>query len=75
MPLSDAQVTANRLLKEMAKLYEVIWLDDIICRQDKCFTVLENTPIYTNGGHLSRVGAVLIGQKLGLYQRITDNEN
>ena len=71
--LSDAQLSARRMLREIERQHKVIWLDEPICRQDECFTVLEGTPIYTNGGHLSRQGSALVGKKLNLYQLLTDN--
>lgn len=68
--ISEAQVSANKLLLEIAKDYNVIWLDEVLCNGDKCFTVLEQTPIFTSGGHLSRQGSALIGKKLDLYKRL-----
>ncbi|MBL4671528.1 MAG: acyltransferase, partial [Arenicella sp.] len=71
---SDAQVSARKMLKEIARRHKVIWLDELICRQDKCFTVIEGIPIYTNDGHLSRQGAALFGKKLDLYKLLTENQ-
>jgi peptidoglycan/LPS O-acetylase OafA/YrhL len=71
---SDAQASARKLLIEISRHHKVIWLDELICQQDECFTVLEETPIYTNGGHLSRQGAALIGKKLDLYRLVTETQ-
>jgi peptidoglycan/LPS O-acetylase OafA/YrhL len=69
--ITAAQMSANKMLKEIDKDYKVIWLDEFICRHNECFTLLEKIPIYTNGGHLSREGSALIGQRMDLYLRIT----
>ncbi|MFT6098304.1 MAG: hypothetical protein ACJAYF_000840, partial [Arenicella sp.] len=71
---SDAQVSARKMLKVIARQHKVIWLDELICREDDCFTVLDGTPIYTNGGHLSREGSALIGKKLNLYKLLTEDQ-
>ena len=74
---SDYDIDSAKLLKfleEVDKRYDVVWLSDEICLEDRCRAKIDETFIYRDAGHLSVEGARYIGNKMGFYGRITSRE-
>lgn len=62
-------------LTNIGRSYEVIWLSNAICTENKCQAVIENTPIYADAGHLTPAGSALLGRKLVLLQRVSSKDS
>jgi peptidoglycan/LPS O-acetylase OafA/YrhL len=59
-----------RLLKEVSKFAPVVWLDDLICTDETCHAMLDNTFVYRDTGHLSIEGGRHLGRKFDLAGQV-----
>lgn len=66
--LAEQMVSRTIVIKMKERFPSVILIDPskIICRDSKCYTALEGTPLYKDSNHLTYTGSTLIGS---LYVR------
>ena len=67
---SQSQVTTLMGLFPDQADVDVIDLADFNCHQGLCESVVAQTPIYRDAGHLSQVGSTRMGMQMNLGQRI-----
>lgn len=61
---------AYALLQSVEQYAPVIWLDDLICDESSCNTLIDGVAVYRDIGHLSRTGSARLGQKHDLAAKI-----
>ncbi len=60
-----AVLTFLKKLEQQAEV-NVVYLDDFLCKQNKCMTTLKNTYLYRDDGHLSTNGSKVLGKEMAL---------
>ena len=58
-------------LENISSKYQVVSLQDLICKNGTCRAAIEDTFIYRDSGHLSHEGSALLGRKSNFYELIT----
>lgn len=53
----------------------IINLEDYICNGGMCNTVIDDTNIYRDGGHLSHDGSELIGKNNDIFGKVINAAN
>lgn len=48
---------------------EIINLSDYLCNDNKCISSINNVPIYRDGGHFTKEGSRLLGEKLLIFKQ------
>ncbi len=59
-------------LKEIKKRtnVDVIWMDSVMCPEERCTTIIDEISIYRDGGHLTSFGSEWVMRKLKLSERL-----
>jgi hypothetical protein len=73
-PAADINLPTSQVYATLSALEpttKVIWLHRAICGQEICNASIDGTFIYRDGGHLSREGSALLGQRMGWYRIMT----
>ncbi len=60
-----------KFLSDIPQKYKVISLQDMLCKDSTCKTVINDTFVYRDGGHLSKEGSALLGKRYDFYELIT----
>ena len=58
-------------LKRVEQTHTVVWMSDFLCNQNTCKSEEDGLYLYRDGGHLSREGSRLVGEKMDFYTLIT----
>ena len=67
------QLDVNIFLNKFSSSYNIIWLSEGICPDDKCIAYNDNLFIYRDDGHLSIEGSAYIGKKMNFYKMLQLN--
>ncbi|NOX75170.1 MAG: acyltransferase [Gammaproteobacteria bacterium] len=68
--LSQDRKNAYKLMDNVAKNYDIIRLDDLICDNSLCKTHLNTVWVFRDSGHLSHEGSALLGKQNDFYSLI-----
>jgi peptidoglycan/LPS O-acetylase OafA/YrhL len=69
-PLSESeeyQKPIKNMLRRLSSNYQVIWLEDGVCKDGICTASIDDKLIYRDTGHLSYEGSALLGNKMNFY--------
>ena len=60
---SEKTINGLKILKKIENEANILWIDQLLCSEGVCKTILDNQPIYRDNGHLSTYGSKYIGEK------------
>jgi len=64
--VNERQKDFDTIIDNLSKVHPGIVVIDpkrVICDTERCYSSLENVPLYMDGDHLNTVGSSLIGRK------------
>ena len=67
----ENQAKIRELLKKVNEYHKVIWLEDYMCKDGTCQSVMDGKFIYRDRGHLSIEGSEYLGREINIYHLIT----
>ncbi|MCA3573923.1 MAG: hypothetical protein IOC86_08385, partial [Aestuariivirga sp.] len=67
---AERQREVRSLLTAVDKTYEVVWLDDALCRDDLCLAASDGRFLLRDQIHLSHEGSAAIGREADFYGRL-----
>jgi len=68
----DKKNNVIRFLEKVDQNYEVIWMDEFLCDNERCTAAVNEIFIFRDGGHFSYEGSAFIGNKMNFYEIITN---
>ena len=67
-------IVVHEFLQRIAENFDVIRLDNFLCKESKCITHIDETFIYRDKGHLSYEGSAIVGRRMNFYKLITQKK-